>query len=59
MNDCDINGDSGDVDAICVNSDGSHECQCPVGYAGTGTVGTNAAGEGCDDVDECLVRGLS
>ena len=57
MNDCDINGDSGDVDAICVNSDGSHECQCPVGYAGTGTVGTNAAGEGCDDVDECLVRG--
>ena len=50
--DCASGADAGDIDAICKDLTGDHECSCPDGYSGTGYVGDACISL---EVDECTV----
>ena len=45
INECIEETDDCSENAICINNQGSYECQCNSGYEGDGKT--------CDDVDEC------
>lgn len=45
INECIEETDECSKDAICLNNQGSYDCQCNAGYEGNGKT--------CDDVDEC------
>ena len=40
IDECATNTDHCDVNAICNNTEGSHNCTCQLGYSGNGTMCT-------------------
>ncbi|XP_072016927.1 uncharacterized protein [Amphiura filiformis] len=45
---CGLRGDNCDVNAVCINNDGSFTCACNDGYTGDGIT--------CSDMDECALN---
>ena len=44
IDECRIGTSTCDVTALCINSPGSHQCQCQAGYSGDGYTCTSKSG---------------